>query len=519
MTSPDLFTVAFAALLSVSSPEAHGQSPLTTEKVLENARKAAGVDPARKPPTRLKARGTGLLFGNRVPVTMEMDAAGHFTHHFEGPIPFGSGWNGNEAWLMDLHGQVRTLQLGERSEQIIWGAAITGYWLDPAAPFRYTLDAKQSSDQKIVLAFEHTGGFEKGTIELDPSTWLATRWSYSAGKTKQSITLEGTRESGGLRIPRRIIEETENGARTEFEWEQVTEVSPGEQSALAPPRVTTSDVQFDSKVASKLEVVRAPTGHLLVRPRINGQELGWYIFDTGAGSTVINTSSIEKLGLKPIGKVPAIGVGGAVESQFYRLDSIELGPVTLDRSIVVALDLDFLTIPFGRPIGGIVGFDFIARCVVELDLKESGIALHNPAGYQLLGAKWEKMQLVDRVPAIDASFEGKSGLFRLDTGAAGEDLTFHYHTVLSLKLAEGRNTKVGMSGGVGGMVLVRNGVIKGFEFGGNRWDEVSATFATESKGAFDDPYTAGVISGGFLSPFITTLDYENRRIAFRPRGG
>ncbi len=67
------------------------------------------------------------------------------------------------------------------------------------------------------------------------------------------------------------------------------------------------------------------------------------------------------------------------------------------------------------------------------------------------------------------------------------------------------------------MVFVRKGLIEWLEIGGRRWNDVKATFATDDKGAFNDPYTAGVVGEGFLRPFVVTLDYQNRRIAFRPR--
>jgi len=42
-------------------------------------------------------------------------------------------------------------------------------------------------------------------------------------------------------------------------------------------------------------VKRAPTGHPLVKPVVNGQDTGWFIFDTGAGIGCVSTPHVESL--------------------------------------------------------------------------------------------------------------------------------------------------------------------------------------------------------------------------------
>ncbi len=417
MRLSSIFAVAVSIFASTSCVNLSKPLALSTEQILENVRRAMGHDQAQHRTGALRASGTGLLLGNRVPVTLTLDGQGRFTSQFDGPIPHGSGWDGEGAWLRDICGQVLTLELGERSEQLIFGAALTGFWLNPAAPFRLSLDSARTNDKTISLAFQHTGGVEVGTIEIDPHTWLATRWSFNEGRNRRTITLDGVCESNGIRLPRRVTDETGSGSKTEFELEQVMELPTSDPRSFGMPWVSSSDVAFDAQVGAKLEVVRAPTGHLLVHPRVNDTDLGWFIFDTGAGSSAITTSAVAKLGLQPVGSVPAVGVGGVVESPLYRMISLELGPVKLDRSIMVGLDLSFLTGLLGRPIGGIIGFDLITRCVVELDVQDAGISLHDPSQFRADDAAWKKLHLVDRTPVVEAAYEDKTGLFRCNSSA------------------------------------------------------------------------------------------------------
>ena len=63
------------------------------------------------------------------------------------------------------------------------------------------------------------------------------------------------------------------------------------------------------------------------------------------------------------------------------------------------------------------------------------------------------------------------------------------------------------------MSMARQGVLKWFEVGGHRSEDVPATFATQAKGAFATPYTLGNIGGGLL-PFKLVMDDQHERIAY-----
>ena len=116
-----------------------------------------------------------------------------------------------------------------------------------------------------------------------------------------------------------------------------------------------------------------------------------------------------------------------------------------------------------------------------------------------------------------ARFEGREAPFRLDTGAAGDTVSFHEPAVAEFALLEGRETSGAMAGGVGGMVKMRSGTVTTFAIGGHTFENMPAQFATQRVGAFADPYTAGNIGGVVLGNFRLVLDYPHRRIGFIER--
>src|SRR5262249_2293011 len=159
------------------------------------------------------------------------------------------------------------------------------------------------------------------------------------------------------------------------------------------PRLALPPATFDATASGKLEVHKAPTGHLLVNPKIAGRDLGAFIFDTGAGSTVIDPAIAKTAGFEQFGSVPVVGGGGPTDGSFYEPDSISLGPVTLDKPILVGSDLSFLKPFMGETIAGVIGFDFLSRCVVEIDLAEGHITLHDPSKYTLANGQWTDLVL------------------------------------------------------------------------------------------------------------------------------
>lgn len=302
-----------------------------------------------------------------------------------------------------------------------------------------------------------------------------------------------------------------------------TSKKPGEGESAeksGEPDLSTGRVEFAAGASETLELKRAPTGHLLVRPVVNGVPAGWYIFDTGAGICCVSTPHVDELNLARAGSVDAKGVGGQAAMSLYRATTLQLGPVTLHEEPVMATDFSMLKQYLGEEIAGVIGFGLISSCVVELDLATPRIALFDPETYTLREGEWSELIIDDRIPVVHAKFEGHEGLFRLDTGANGT-VTFHEPAVEKWKLLEGRESHGPLTdhklGGVGGFVAGKAGTIDWFELGGVRHEKLPVTFALEAKGTFADDKKDGNIGGDLLRPFTLVLDYKHQRIAFVKR--
>lgn len=294
-----------------------------------------------------------------------------------------------------------------------------------------------------------------------------------------------------------------------------TSAEPGVSTEVAAT-LSRGRASFLQGASSELEVKRAPTGHLLVRPAINGIKAGWFIFDTGAGICVVSTPHASEFSLDSAGEIDSTGVGGHVKNKLYRAKRMQVGPLVLEDHAIMATDLSFLKPFLQEDIAGVLGYGVFKESIVEMSLATPRILIHDPAKFELpKGATWTELSLDGRIPAVKATFEGHEGLFRIDTGANGM-VTFHEPAVKKWKLLEGRETSDAKLGGVGGFVKARRGAVEWFELGGLRQEKITAEFAIEAKGTFAESSKDGNIGADMLKRFTLFFEYGKGRVAFVP---
>lgn len=273
---------------------------------------------------------------------------------------------------------------------------------------------------------------------------------------------------------------------------------------------------FDPGAPAELEVKKTRTGHLLVRPVVNGHPAGWFIFDTGAGVGCVTSSSVAELGLEQIGTIEAAGGGGKADAPVYRARELILGPLHCADHPLTAVDLAFLEQHLGEKVSGIIGFGVLSRCVAVIDLERATISLHDPAQYKLPRGAWTALDLSARAPVITAVFEGHEDRFALDTGDHGH-VVFHEPAVRKWKLLEERELTDSQLGGVGGSIAAKSGRIARLEVAGLTLEDVPASFALEAKGAHARTDRAGRLGAGVLQRFVLVVDCGQQRMALLAR--
>ena len=466
----------------------------------------------------IEAKGSASFRGADVPFAITLDREGRYLARFLGDLPYTTAFDGHDTWERDMDSTQRATFLGERDQALLSNWAVTGHWASAASGLCFTLPVgmPEAEDDSIVLAFALEGSPVTGSVALDPETYLLRRITWVAGGDTIVQEQSGYGAFGDLALPASVRQTAEDDLPLTIE---LAEARPAECTATAfeQPLGGPSGVAFGADASAELEVRRAPTGHLLVHPEIAGADLGWFIFDTGAGANVISTPVAEEAGLEAFGEVMARGVGGSTAAHYYRTRDLVLGPVTLQEPTFVGIDLAFLDGYMGTRVGGVIGYELLLRTVAEFDITGGRVALHDPATYAREDVGWLELVLYQRHPCVTARFEGHEGVFNLDTGAAQSFVTFHVPAVERLELLGERTTSPAMMGGVGGAVPARSGTIEWVELGGQRMEAVPAIFAVESSGAFADAYLTGTLGGQLMAPYVLVFDYQHRRLGLVER--
>lgn len=285
---------------------------------------------------------------------------------------------------------------------------------------------------------------------------------------------------------------------------------------------TSTKISFVSG-SNSLEIPFELSNNLvLLQAQVNDSAPVWFILDTGAESSVIDTELAKTLRLKPAGKIVGTGSAGTAEAVRFKTVSLRLPNVEAKNLTIYGLPLDSFSAPLGRKIGGVIGYDIIKEFVVEIDYAAREINLYRPESYQYSGAgEIFPLTFEENTPFVQASvaFAGRSpivGKFEIDsrsTGAILFNTPFVRKHQLLKSVSRTSETRIG---GVGGTAQAFLGRVKNITLGKFALESGIARFSQSTRGDYASAKYDGLIGGGILRRFKTIFDYSRRRMILEP---
>ncbi|PRW56405.1 hypothetical protein C2E21_4538 [Chlorella sorokiniana] len=251
------------------------------------------------------------------------------------------------------------------------------------------------------------------------------------------------------------------------------------------------------------------SGHSLVRPLLNGRDVGYFILDTGASGFVLDPSTGDALGLEAFGELQVTSIVGRIASRYRRADTFQLGPLRMARPLLMELPMAGLVtgVPDGGRVVGIVGYDVLRRAVV-----------HVPAPPR----RPPPPAAVASAPLELVTAEGRRhrGLFMVDSGAGGLDIVLNARAAQALGLGKGSTAThiKGLGGGGGARMTAQRCQLGEVWLGPHCFTSVQALYreGPGGNGGLElSQHTSGIVCGGVLGRCTLVFDYPRLRLAVR----
>jgi hypothetical protein len=296
----------------------------------------------------------------------------------------------------------------------------------------------------------------------------------------------------------------------------VTPVTPPpdlEPVAMSGP-AGSGETRFDAAAPADVPLTRGGTAWL-IRPLINGTDVGWLVFDTGVAGMLISAAAAGQTDMAAIGTTRL--KDGSVTTVFQG-ETFQLGRVTVHDTKYAGAGFPDSHVTFGHPVEGYCAYHLFAQTILELDIGRERIAIHDPATYELEeGGQWEPLILDHNLPHVWCRFaEDHGGLFLLDAGYPGAVQLFQ-HVVKQHELLEGRRTRLRTIPTFGAQMWVRQGPLEWFEIGSKRLEDVETHFANGPNPLYPgSSLTSGIVGVDVLRHFRVVLDYGRQRVALIP---
>lgn len=423
----------------------------------------------------------------------------------------------------DWNGYVRELQ-GRELSRLRAAAFETSVLAFGPPPEMLQASVSQSADGKLYLLRVTPPGATPITWYVDAQTGLPVKSVRPGDDSEITATYEDWRELDGILTPRRAkVSETD---KPDYAWERTgLERKAGRsQGRFATLQPGPSDVHLD-RVVPPIPF-DFDSAHIIFQASLNGRPPIWWILDTGADEEVINQPRLADYGLKTYAKTITTGGGGSAEYGYATGATFTLPGVELRNQHVAVLDQTGLERALGMPLGGIFGFDFISRFVVEIDYEKKLMTLHNPTTWKYSGTGFIVPVTFDGgIPFAHGTISvptqpAISGFFVLDFGAA-ETMTLTSPFVKSNDLVRLAQTNAGVNrtAGLENQFFTQNNVrgrIQRLALGPLEVSDIPINMSVNTKGAYASTNFSGTVGEGIYRRYHVFLDYARNRLIYEP---
>ncbi|NER10415.1 retropepsin-like aspartic protease [Muriicola jejuensis] len=252
-----------------------------------------------------------------------------------------------------------------------------------------------------------------------------------------------------------------------------------------------------------------------------------FLFDSGAGITVVETKVAKQLALNINAESKIATSGKTLLSKESTSNILKIGrKIKLNNIDLILMDLNHLSEYLNTNVDGVIGYDLLKKFITETNIDRGEIIFYDPLSYTYKGnsdpVKLTTLEsnlfgiMVDVIPRNRD--EQISLNFEIDTGA-DNFLSFHNKTVKEHQLING-NKKQHFKKGFGADSTITSNIsskVKSVSFGGNKWRNVPVMFEVDPINKRDNSLADGLIGQRLLLDFNIIYNLDKRVVYFEKR--
>lgn len=427
-----------------------------------------------------------------------------------------TGNNGEITWSVDPNGKLQiSKDIHTLQRQKVSRLMAEFDQLDPQSKnFRMTLDGIDTVGDRACYIIRLSNSINQDTAldYIDTADFLIRKHTDIRPDETTIDVFSDYREVNGIMRPyKHDIEILPVGQKMSLvvtKFESNPHIDP---ALFQPPETDVKDFLFSDNSESESMPFVYSEDHILIPVNINGRERYW-ILDSGAGMSVIDSAFAESIGLTVEGKIKGSGIGNTVDVYFVTIPEYSLQGLRLNSQTVAAINLQELLKRTGWDAVGIMGYDFLSRFITKIDYANQIITFYDPEYFNYNG----------NGVIVDATMQAKFltlpmkvednyiGRWNLDTGAGG--CSFHYPFAVSHGFDERKGIDK-ISFGAGGSLKERMIKVGDFELAGFKLNDQLVDYPLEkSVGAFSGQELIGNMGNGFMKNFVLYLDYKDQQV-------
>jgi hypothetical protein len=423
----------------------------------------------------------------------------------------------------DWNGFVRYLDGTElarlRSQAFIAAALAFG----PPAVMDQAKVASAAEPHCVALIFKPSHGSSVKWI-IDQDTSLPVQTVIQGDEAEQVTTYADWQRSGGLLIPQHTVIKEKDKPDSDYRTAAPPQLQPTEGSTFALLKPHISDVIM-AEPSVKLPFTME-ANHIILQVRLNGRAPIGFLVDTGDGHESINTPRAPAFGLSSYGNTASFGGGNLAQFSFASGATFTFPGIELHNQHVDLLDQTGLEKALGVPLGGILGYDFLSRFIVEIDYEAKIITLYKPSAWHYNGhGSVVPITFDDGIPFFEAQITVPTqpvihAYMCMDFGAA-DTMTFTSPFVRAHNLIQlaGTDTRTLKAAGLENQFFAQTnmrGHIDTFRLGGLVAHSIPVSLSANTSGAYSDDTFAGTVGEGIYTRYQVFLDYPHHRAIFEP---